>query len=581
MPLLDTINKSVFDATSKLTGNVGNINNNQNFSPVSSLQMNLPSIPEEVKPSDKITNAGIVTDNEAGGYLSATDKFLANMKLSQEAHKTNTANQTVIDTQNKQTQDAINAQNKETETLKSIVSEEPIGSKYDTEVSNIQTTIDKIKSDTDTAWNKYYASVQGAIPLNTAQQAIMDSTAAEYQSTKDELEQSYKNLAKGTEIANIVSGRNRYAPEMAMGNVQKVINDGAKQITELNSKMSLTLAELQEGFDEKNYTKLNDAWTKYSAYQKEKTDSLQTQQKALQDAKKELVAQNKDQRDYELELYKLDNSNWEKQQSLISDVVKEAGKNNAPSEVINAIYSSATLADAVNAAGEYMQSGTGIVAEYQYYKRQAESLGQTPVDFSTYQNIDANRKKSIAAATGVANGISNATLTKVQTISNQFDGEQIVKDYNQIIQSIDAVRNAGTSPADDIQRIYAFAKIMDPNSVVREGEYATVKKYSQTWLGNAGKELVRVVENKGFLSQEARELLLKTLENRLSSTEKAYNNLTSEYGRRINKITGGTDGTEYITDYSKPFQTANELLNSDNPLQIGNTQTNSNNPMGL
>jgi hypothetical protein len=30
--------------------------------------------------------------------------------------------------------------------------------------------------------------------------------------------------------------------------------------------------------------------------------------------------------------------------------------------------------------------------------------------------------------------------------------------------------------------VYAFAKIMDPESVVREGEYETVKKYSQSLL---------------------------------------------------------------------------------------------------
>lgn len=171
--------------------------------------------------------------------------------------------------------------------------------------------------------------------------------------------------------------------------------------------------------------------------------------------------------------------------------------------------------------------------------------------YTQYQNEDANRKAIIAKA-GIS-GLDVATVAKVQNTANQFDGEPIVKEYNTILTSLDAVKNAGITPTDDIQRIYAFAKIMDPNSVVREGEYKTVQDYSTALLERLGLKAKRVFENTGFLTQEARDFLLKTLNNRFNSTEKAYKNVYQEYGRRINKITGKDDGTSWITDYSKGF----------------------------
>jgi hypothetical protein len=41
---------------------------------------------------------------------------------------------------------------------------------------------------------------------------------------------------------------------------------------------------------------------------------------------------------------------------------------------------------------------TGIVQEYEYYKKQEQAAGRTPKSFTEYQNEDANRKRRIASA---------------------------------------------------------------------------------------------------------------------------------------------------------------------------------------
>jgi hypothetical protein len=174
------------------------------------------------------------------------------------------------------------------------------------------------------------------------------------------------------------------------------------------------------------------------------------------------------------------------------------------------------------------------------------SAGSYLVNPSTGEVIfHAPEKTTGDLPTGVA--------TRVDKMSSQFDNEAVVKQYASIVEQVDAVKNAGVNPTDDIQRIYAFAKVMDPTSVVREGEYKTVEKYAQALIQHAGKSIKRVFDNAGFLTEEARSFMLTTLEQRLKSSEKSYMNVFNEYGRRINMITGNTDGTSYITDYSKPY----------------------------
>lgn len=223
------------------------------------------------------------------------------------------------------------------------------------------------------------------------------------------------------------------------------------------------------------------------------------------------------------------------------ELLQSAAAQNAPNDVLLAIQRSQTPEDAIAAAGQY----AGDILDRRYKLAQINKL-------------DAERNTAISS-------LPPALQTRVQTIAGQFDNEQAVKAYQTSAEAIDAVRTAGTSPTDDISRVYAFAKVMDPNSVVREGEYKTVQDYSTALLQRAGLKTRRVFDNAGFLTPEAREFMLNTLDNRLASSKKAYDNIYSEYGRRINKITNQGDGLEYLTDYSRAF-TENKATQNFNPL---------------
>jgi len=141
----------------------------------------------------------------------------------------------------------------------------------------------------------------------------------------------------------------------------------------------------------------------------------------------------------------------------------------------------------------------------------------------------------------------NATVNQ---IAGAFDNEPIVKAYNVTQEGFQSISRIGVdtkSPADDIAFIYAFAKIMDPNSVVREGEYNTIQKYAQTWADNFGFTAKRIFSNTNFLSTDAKQKMLNALSPKVQAIESQYVNLRNEYQRQMNDAYAGKQ--RQITEY--------------------------------
>jgi hypothetical protein len=154
-------------------------------------------------------------------------------------------------------------------------------------------------------------------------------------------------------------------------------------------------------------------------------------------------------------------------------------------------------------------------------------------------------------------GLDTQTATRVNQIVNNFDNEAVVKNYSIIAEAnefVSNLKNKEVTSSDDQGLLYAFAKAMDPGSVVREGEYAVVQKYAQSWAQQFGFKTKRIFENSPFLSESARENMRETIKAKYNASLKNYDSVYSEYGRRIDKATGAADGKEYLTDYSLSFK---------------------------
>lgn len=162
-----------------------------------------------------------------------------------------------------------------------------------------------------------------------------------------------------------------------------------------------------------------------------------------------------------------------------------------------------------------------------------------------------NMETRIAQATTA--GLTKDQNSRVMQIANQFDNEPIVKNFNIQEEGLRFVKSLGdgktANAGDDQALLYAFAKAMDPGSVVREGEYATVQKYSQSWADNFGFKAERVFSNSPFLTNQARSNMRETITKKVDAAKASYENLYKEYGRRIEKQAGVAGGVEFLPSY--------------------------------
>lgn len=152
-------------------------------------------------------------------------------------------------------------------------------------------------------------------------------------------------------------------------------------------------------------------------------------------------------------------------------------------------------------------------------------------------------------------GLSGPTSTAVRAQVSKYSTQPLVTNFATIQDGYNFAKNLSSTtknPSDDQALIYQFAKIMDPGSVVREGEYATVQKYAQSWKDAFGKSITQAINGTGFLSQTARENIKSTIESRYKASKASYDSLKSSTVSAINNLTGRQNGSEFLIDYVNP-----------------------------
>lgn len=133
-----------------------------------------------------------------------------------------------------------------------------------------------------------------------------------------------------------------------------------------------------------------------------------------------------------------------------------------------------------------------------------------------------------------------------------FNSNSTVKNFNTSKEGYDFISSIDVNtenPADDIAIIYALAKALDPDSVVREGEYATVSKYVQNWADQFGFDAKRIFSNTVFLTPEARQSILDTVGSRFEASRQNYNRVRGSYVQTLTDVYGVPNADAYFIDY--------------------------------
>lgn len=181
-------------------------------------------------------------------------------------------------------------------------------------------------------------------------------------------------------------------------------------------------------------------------------------------------------------------------------------------------------------------------------------------DYQDYKNELANTasrfgvqaQQQTQTKTGVLASLPTSIQTKIISKADSLGSSDIGKKYNATVDSINIVNGIdpkSKNPADHQTIVYAFAKSLDPDSVVREGEYATIKKYAQSAVNRYGKEITNAISGNGFLSVKAIADIQKTMQNNYSSRKPQFDNLMKETKRVINNIAGQDIADEIMIDY--------------------------------
>jgi hypothetical protein len=191
--------------------------------------------------------------------------------------------------------------------------------------------------------------------------------------------------------------------------------------------------------------------------------------------------------------------------------------------------------------------------------RQIEDARQRYGNADNDPTLRAVRELTLQSAQTKAGTLPPAQQRRVNALADQFKADPAVKRATVIGEAVNFVQSLdpnSQSPADDQALIYAFAKAMDPESVVREGEYATVQKYAQSWVQNMGFNAARVLSNSEFLSESARKNMKATIQQKFDASRKSYDNARTEYAKQIDRVTGTNDGVEHLIDYAGAFPKA-------------------------
>jgi hypothetical protein len=138
------------------------------------------------------------------------------------------------------------------------------------------------------------------------------------------------------------------------------------------------------------------------------------------------------------------------------------------------------------------------------YKRIEEAVGKEPYDPDRFKDLEKEAKK-----------IKQERFKNIDTLRKARDTHHITKDTAKVTQAFDRVlsASAGKNAASDVSMVFAYMKMLDPGSVVRESEQMT---------GRNARGVEDALRNIDDWFREGRTLTSKQIRDFVSEAEKIY-----------------------------------------------------------
>lgn len=151
-------------------------------------------------------------------------------------------------------------------------------------------------------------------------------------------------------------------------------------------------------------------------------------------------------------------------------------------------------------------------------------------------------------------------------LRSDFDAMPAVKDYRSALPVFVQALKTEDSPQGSNALIYAYAKIMDPGSVVRESEADSVSN-SDTIFGRAYAYAQKQLDGTGTFSPEARAGLLTEIRTKMAELARAYDGQRNRFSADAEAF--GLDPARVVGQHdAKPFLPEIERINEKNLSQV-------------
>lgn len=187
-----------------------------------------------------------------------------------------------------------------------------------------------------------------------------------------------------------------------------------------------------------------------------------------------------------------------------------------------------------------------VIAPPDPYKQAAEQRAQA--------NDARDATRTGIAVRGEERSVSNTNFDQVSRLRDDYNADPTVKAYRTAIQQLGTALNTGEGAQADLALTYAFAKAMDPDSVVREAEQGMVSE-SQPWFQARVEQIKKQfgADTAGNFTPEARRKLRQQIINAVSQRNKGYlsrreyyGDFASRHGFDPNDVLGEHDGTPFM-----------------------------------
>jgi len=149
---------------------------------------------------------------------------------------------------------------------------------------------------------------------------------------------------------------------------------------------------------------------------------------------------------------------------------------------------------------------------------------------ASFANAAATREAAQTQANATREAATNQTGFQNESgLRKEFEGLPEIKNYKQAYPAFAAIKDAAgrNTPQADINIVYGIAKLYDPTSVVREGEYATVANSPN--IPEKIKGYAQYLAGGGRLSPETKAQILAEAQGRLGTYEAEAGKARSSY----------------------------------------------------